>query len=109
MYGLKPAPFKERAICDALRSEFVTFLSSVVVRSRKAPKSISQEGLPGFPRLHSGQALRLRAKSPLLCGRAAKRFAQDDDFVWGMRYSWLDSKKYESSKKSQDLRMTISW
>src|SRR5580704_2067834 len=45
-------------------SEFVTFLTSVVVCGRKAPKSICQEALPGFLRLRSGQALRLRAIKP---------------------------------------------
>src|ERR1700722_14157950 len=40
-----------RSICEALRSEFVTFLSCGVVCGRKAPKSICQQAncaLDGF-------------------------------------------------------------
>src|ERR1700722_17784721 len=48
-----------------LRSEFLTFLSCVVVCGRKAPKSICKQASPGFPRLRSGQALRLRATRSL--------------------------------------------
>ena len=54
-------------------SEFVTFLTSVVVCGRKASQSICQTGIAGV--------LRLRAIKPSLCDRSAKRFAQDDDFV----------------------------
>ena len=68
-----------------LRSEFVTFLSSDVVCGRKAPKSICQQASPGFLRLRSGQALRLRAIKPSVCDRSAKRFAQDDGFVEGSK------------------------
>src|ERR1700722_5321863 len=42
------------------------------------------EASPGFLRLRSGQALRLRAIKPSVCDRSAKRFAQDDDSVWGL-------------------------
>src|SRR5882757_9864758 len=58
-----------------LRSEFVTFLSSAVGCGRKAPKSICQQASPGFLRLRSGQALRLRAIKPSVCDGSAKRFA----------------------------------
>jgi hypothetical protein len=57
----------------------------------------SQEHLPtsiaGVPRPRSGQALRLRAIKPTVCDRSAKRFAQDDGFVGGLKYSWLDMRK----------------
>jgi hypothetical protein len=42
-------------------SKFVMFSTSVVVCDRKAFISIRQAALPGFLRLRSGQALRLRA------------------------------------------------
>jgi hypothetical protein len=57
-----------------------TPLSSGVACGRKARKSICQQASPGFPRLRSGQALRLRAIKPSVYDRSAKRFAQDDDF-----------------------------
>src|SRR3984885_13631873 len=59
----------------SLRLELVIFLSSGLVCGRKAPKSICQQASPGFPRLRSGQALRLRAIKPSVCDRSAKRFA----------------------------------
>ena len=40
-----------------VRSELVTFLTSIEVCGWKAPKSICQQASPGFPRLRSGQAL----------------------------------------------------
>jgi hypothetical protein len=52
-----------------------------VVCGRKAPKSICKEGSPGFPRLRSGQALRLRATSAVSRDPSVRRSAQDDDFV----------------------------
>jgi hypothetical protein len=30
------------------------------------------------------EVLRLRAIKPIVCDRSAKRFAQDDGFVWGL-------------------------
>src|ERR1700733_10274013 len=52
----------------------------------KARKSICQQASPGFPRLCSGQGLRLRAISRALCDRSARRFAQDDGFVGGEKH-----------------------
>jgi hypothetical protein len=92
--------------CRSLRSESVTFLSSVVVCGRKAPKSICQQASPGFPRLRSGQALRLRAIKPSVCNRSAKRFAQDDGFVGGFKSSWLDMQKTRKDRKIHRLGMT---
>jgi hypothetical protein len=54
------------------------------VRGWKAPKNICQQASPGFPRLRSGQALRLRAIGRPLCDGSARRFAQDDAF-WGLK------------------------
>jgi hypothetical protein len=48
-------------------------------------KSICQQASPGFSRLRSGQALRLRAINPPLCDGSARRFAQDDGFVEGLK------------------------
>ena len=47
----------------------------------KAPNNICQCASPGFLRLRSGQALRLRARSRPLYESSARRFAQDDGFV----------------------------
>ncbi len=88
----------------------VTLLISFVVCGRKAPKSICQQASPGFPRLCSGQALRLRAINPLLCDRSARRFAptarrgrQDDAFLEGIKPHLVGCKKHEKIKKvSQD-------
>jgi len=60
------------------------FLISLVVCGRKAPESICQQASPGFLRLRSGQALRLRAINPLISDRSARRFAQDDAFSEGI-------------------------
>ena len=64
-----------------LRSEAVPFLISFRLWGRKALESIGQQPSSGFPRLCSGQALRLRARNPLLSDRSARRFAQDDGLV----------------------------
>src|ERR1700679_3417185 len=68
-----------------LRPEVVTFQCSIEDCGWKAPKSIYQLTSPGFPRLRSGQGLRLRALRRSLCDRSARRFAQDDGFVRGSR------------------------
>jgi hypothetical protein len=60
------------------------FLVSLIVFGRKAEESICQQASPGFPRLRSGQALRLRAVNPSLYDGSARRFAQDDGFVAGL-------------------------
>ena len=86
----------------------MTFLNSVVVCGRKALKSIRQEALPGFLRLRSGQALRLRAIKPSVCERSARRFAQDDDFVGGLEIQVVGyAENAKRSKQSQALEMTI--
>jgi hypothetical protein len=69
-----------------LRSELVTSLIWPVVCGWKGRKGICQQTSPGFPRLCSGQALRLRAMSRPLCDRSARRFAQDDGLVGGEIY-----------------------
>jgi hypothetical protein len=47
--------------------------------------------------------LRLRAVKPFVCDRSAKRFAQDDGFVGGLKYSWLDVQKTRKDRKSHRL------
>jgi hypothetical protein len=89
-----------------LRSELVTFLIWPVVCGWKAGKSICQQASPGFPRLCSGQALRLRAISRPLCDRSARRFAQDDVFVGGEKDPVSYAENTKRSKKSQALGMT---
>jgi hypothetical protein len=76
----RPLPFNG-PILFVIRSKVVTLY--LPLRSR--PES-SQEHLPGS----IAGVLRLRAIRPLLCDRSAKRFAQDDGFVRGLEYSWLD-------------------
>jgi hypothetical protein len=78
-----------------LHSEFVTFLSSGVVCGRKAPKSILPTSIAGV--------LRLRAIKPSVRDRSAKRFAQDDGFFRGWKYSWLDMQKTRKDLKSHRL------
>jgi hypothetical protein len=41
--------------------------------------------------------LRLRAIKPSVCDSSAKRFAQDDGFVAGLKYSWLDMQTLRDS------------
>src|SRR5882724_4511930 len=64
------------------------FLSSGVVCGRKAPKSICQEALPGFLRLRSGQALRLRAIKPSV---------------------WIDLRSASLPRHAGAGRMTVLW
>ena len=66
-----------------LRSELVTFLTSLVVCAWKARKNICQQSIAGV--------LRLRATSRPLCDRSARRFAQDDAFV-GASKNWKKRK-----------------
>jgi hypothetical protein len=35
-----------------------------------------------------------RYRAPLLCHRFAKRFAQDDGFVWSLQYGWLGMREH---------------
>jgi hypothetical protein len=66
----------------------------------------SQEHLPrsiaGVPSAGSGQALRLRARKLSVCDRYAKRFAQDDGFVGGLQYNWLDMQKTPKDRGFRD-------
>jgi hypothetical protein len=52
--------------------------------------------------------LRLRAVSPVLSDRSARRFAQDDDSVVGIKNVGSSAKNTKRSKKSQALRMDSS-
>jgi hypothetical protein len=50
------------------------------------------------------EVLRLRAIHPFCyADRSAKRFAQDDGFVGGLKYRWLDMHK--NSSPSGDLSL----
>src|SRR5580658_10362179 len=86
--------------------QFLLRPASLVVRGWKARKSICQQASPGFLRLRSGQALRLRAISRPLCDRSARRFAQDDGFVGGEKHPVGYAENTKRSKKSQALGMT---
>jgi hypothetical protein len=65
-----------------------------IFRCSLRPES-SQEHLP----TSIAGVLRLRAIKPSVCDRSAKRFAQDDGFVGGLKYSWLDMQKTRKIEK----------
>src|ERR1700746_3588565 len=50
-------------------------------------------------KISTAGVLRLRAIKLSVCDRSAKRFAQDDAFVAGLKYSWLDMQKHEKIEK----------
>jgi hypothetical protein len=65
--GANGAPFVDgEAIQKVTTSKGCDLLIFLVVCGRKAPKSICQQASPRFPRLLSGQALRLRAIRPFV-------------------------------------------
>ena len=69
---------------------------------RKAPSSMGK--------LSTAEVLRLRATSAVSRDPSVRRSAQDDDFVGGLEYNWLNMQKTRKDrKKSQRLRMTILW
>jgi hypothetical protein len=67
----------------------------------KAPDSMGK--------ISAAEVLRLRATSAVLGNRSARRFAQDDDSVVGIKNIGSPAKNTKRSKKSQALRMTILW
>jgi hypothetical protein len=48
------------------------------------------EASSGIGKISILGVLRLRALEPFVCDRSAERFAQDDGFVWSLKYNWLD-------------------
>jgi hypothetical protein len=67
---------------------------------RKALKSIGQRASSGsFD----------SAPNPPLRDRSARRFAQDDGLMGGLKNILIGCQKTQKSKKSQPLRMTILW
>src|SRR5450631_2239880 len=64
--------------CEPPEESFVLVLGLVVEKLRAAWVDQSPSR---FPRLRSGQALRLRATSAVSPDRSVKRFAQDDGFA----------------------------
>jgi hypothetical protein len=72
-------------------SSFVTFLSSVVVCGRKAPKSICQQASPGsFDSAPSSPLFTVDPRSASL-GMTA--------WLEALKYNWLDMQKHEKSEK----------
>jgi hypothetical protein len=69
-----------------------------IFRCSLRPES-SQEHLP----TSIAGVLRLRAIKPSVCDRSAKRFAQDDGFVGGLKYSRLDMQKTRKDRRSHRL------
>jgi hypothetical protein len=69
-----------------------------IFRCSLRPES-SQEHLP----TSIAGVLRLRAIKRSVCDRSAKRFAQDDGFVGGLKCSWLDMQKTRKDRKSHRL------
>jgi hypothetical protein len=87
-----------RQICDALRSEVVTFY----VCGQKAPNTICAQA---SPRSFDFALLTLRIRQ--ICEALRK----DDDFVEGLKHLviWSEVRKTQRSKKSRALRTTILW
>jgi len=83
-----------RAIFEALRSEFVTLYSSLQFVTES-----SREHLP----TRIAEVLRLRAMSPSVWNRSARRCAQDDGFVEEVEHICLVCDNTERPKKSQAL------
>jgi hypothetical protein len=75
-------PATNRSICLEKRTSAA---KQAAEKHISRPES-SQEHLP----TSIAGVLRLRAMKPSVCDRSAKRFAQDDGFVGGLKYSWLD-------------------
>ena len=89
-----------------LRSASLGVCDFFIFRCSLRPES-SQEHLP----TSIAGVLRLRAIRPAVCDRSAKRFAQDDGFVGGLKYSWLDMQKTRKIEKvtgSQDDVFVVS-
>jgi hypothetical protein len=81
-----------------LRFATIGFVGFIICRFSTRPES-SQEHLP----TSIAGVLRLRAIKPSVCDRSAKRFAQDDDVVRGLKYSWLDMQETRKDRKSHRL------
>ena len=75
----------------ALRSEAVTFLISVSFWWPESYEEQRQTSIVGV--------LRLRAINPLLSDRSARRFAQDDAFVGGLKNPLVGCVKTTKIKK----------
>jgi hypothetical protein len=73
-----------------LRSEFVTFYLPVQFAPGKLPRASADKHRrgPSTPR-----------RRALCCDRSAKRFAQDDGFVGGLKYNGLDMQKTRKDRK----------
>ena len=69
-------------------------------------KSLWPESLEEHLPINIAGVLRLRAVSPVLSDRSARRFAQDDDSVVGIKNIGSSAKNTKRSKKSQALGMT---
>src|ERR1700688_1817329 len=52
--------------------------------------------------------LRLRALSAVSRDKSMRRSAQDDGFVGGLKYSWLDMQKTRKDRKSHRLSDDVS-
>jgi hypothetical protein len=57
---------------------------------RKGPSSMGT--------ISTAEVLRLRATSAVSRDEPVRRFAQDDGFVWGLKYSWLDAENTKDRK-----------
>ena len=97
----RPSACVTRSICEALRSEAVTFLISLVVRGQKAPESIYPTSIAGV--------LRLRAINSLNAIDLRGASLRMTLFWRGLKNIWSDPRNTGRSKKSQALRMTPFW
>jgi hypothetical protein len=75
-----PRPPRHLWWAPRLRSEFVTFYLSLRFVAGKFPRASADKHRrgPSTPRIKLS-----------VCDRAAKRFAQDDGFVGGLKCNWL--------------------
>src|ERR1700689_4336645 len=91
-----------RFICEALRSEAVTFLVSFGFWWLESCEEHRLTSIVGV--------LRLRAINPLLSDRSARRFAQDDGLVGVLKQQSVGRDKNAENQKSHKLsvkRFTI--
>src|SRR5271154_1060785 len=65
------------------------------VGGRKAPSSMGK--------ISTAEVLRLRATGAVSRDKSVRRSAQDDGFVGGLQYNWLDMQKTRKDRKSHRL------
>jgi len=72
-------------------------------RARPVRASVVEKLPAAWAQISILGVLRLRATSAVSRDRSVRRSAQDDDFVGGLKYSWLDMQKTRKDRKSHRL------